>query len=86
MKLYRIQCRYEDLYFDKILSAADDIAALEAFADSVDSGETVGTSEGFYGTNRVYITFEEVDNVSTRTGGEETSVGVQVGSSSIKAG
>ena len=49
MKLYRIQCRYNNIYIDKTLSAADDKAALETFAKGVESGEIKGTDEGFYG-------------------------------------
>ena len=87
MKLYRIQCRYNNIYIDKTLSATDDKAALESFAKGVESGEIKGTDEGFYGLNRVYITFEEVDrNVSTRTSGEEASVGIAVGNPSITTG
>ena len=87
MKLYRIQCRYNNIYIDKTLSAADDKAALESFAKGVESGEIKGTDEGFYGLNRVYITFEEVDrNVSTRTSGEEASVGIAMGNPSITTG
>ena len=87
MKLYRIQCRYDNIYIDKTLLATDDKAALESFAESVESGEIVGVDEGFYGTNRVYLTFEEVDrNVSTRTSGEEASVGIAVGNPSITTG
>ena len=87
MKLYRIQCRYNNIYIDKTLSATDDKAALESFAEGVESGEIVGVDEGFYGTNRVYITFEEVDrDVSTRTSGEEASVGIAVGNPSITTG
>ena len=87
MKLYRIQCRYKNIYLDKILSAADDKAALESFALCVESGEIKKTDEGFYHPDRVFITFEEVDsNVTTRTSSGETSVGVQVGEPSVKTG
>ena len=87
MKLYRIQCRYKNIYIDKTISAKDDKSALESFAKSVESGETEGTDEAFYAPDRVFITFEEVDsNVSTRTSGEETSVGIAVGNPSITTG
>ena len=86
MKLYRIQARYNNLYFDKMLEAEDDAGALEAFSNGVNSGEIVGTDESFYG-ERAYVTFEEVDsNVTTRTSSGETSVGVQVGEPSVKTG
>ena len=87
MKLYRIQCRYKNIYIDKTISAEDDKSALESFAKSVESGETEGTDEAFYAPDRVFITFEEVDrNVSTRTSGEEASVGIAVGNPSITTG
>lgn len=87
MKLYRIQCRYKNIYVDKTLSAEDDKAALESFAKGVESGEIKGADEGFYDPDRVFITFEEVDrNVSTRTSGEEASVGIAVGNPSITTG
>ena len=87
MKLYRIQARYKSIYIDKTLEASDDKAALETFSNGVNSGEITGIDESFYGTDRVYITFEEVDrNVSTRTSGEEASVGIAVGNTSVKTG
>ena len=87
MKLYRIQCRYKNIYVDKTLSAEDDKAALESFAKCVESGEIKSADEGFYDPDRVFITFEEVDrDVSTRTSGEEASVGIAVGNPSITTG
>ena len=69
-----------------MLEAENDRAALEAFANGVDSGEIVGADEGFYG-DRVYITFEEVDrDATTKVNLGETSVGVQVGQQSIGTG
>jgi len=86
MKLYRIQARCNNLYFDKMLEADNDAAALEAFSNGVNSGEIVGADESFY-DKRVYITFEEVDSdVITKTGVGKTSVGVQVGKPSVSTG
>ena len=69
-----------------MLEAENDRAALEAFANGVDSGEIVGADEGFYG-DRVYITFEEVDrDATTKVNLGETSVGVQVGQQSVGTG
>jgi|TARA_Y100000401_G_scaffold101625_1_gene91321 hypothetical protein len=86
MKLYRVQARCKNIYFDKMLEAKDDKAALEAFANGVDSGEIVGADESFYG-NRVYITFEEVDrDATTKVNLGETSIGVQVGQHSVVPG
>ena len=86
MKLYRVQARCKNIYFDKMLEAENDKAALEAFANGVNSGEIVGADESFYG-NRVYITFEEVDrDATTKVNLGETSVGVQVGQQSVGTG
>ena len=86
MKLYRIQARCNNLYFDKMLEADNDAAALEAFSNGVNSGEIVGADESFY-DERVYITFEEVDrDVITTAGVGKTSVGVQVGKPSVGSG
>ena len=83
MKLYRVQARYRMMYFDKMLEAKNDKAALEAFANGVDSGEIVGADESFYGS-RTYITFEEVDrDATTKVNLGETSVGVQVGNTGV---
>jgi len=74
------------MYYDKTLEAKNDAAALESFANGVNSGEIVGADEGFYGS-RVYITFEEVDrDATTKVNLGETSVGVQVGQQSVGTG
>ena len=86
MKLYRVQARCKNIYFDEMLEAENDRAALETFANVVESGEIVGTEEGFYG-NRTYVTFEEVDrDATTKVNLGETSVGVQVGQQSVGTG
>ena len=86
MKLYRVQARCKNIYFDKMLEAKDDRAALDAFANGVESGEIVGTDEGFYG-NQTYVTFEEVNRDGpTKVNLGETSVGVQMGNASVGTG
>ena len=74
------------MYFDKMLEAKNDEAALETFANGVNSGDIKGKEESFYGSNRPMITFEEVDrNVTTTTSVKETSAGVQMGQPGIAA-
>ena len=86
MKLYRVQLRYKDLYFDEIVEADNDKDALVIFSNGIESETFVGADESFYG-DRVYITFEEVDrNVITGASVEKTTVGVQVGKPSIISG
>jgi hypothetical protein len=88
MKLYRIQVKYKNIYVDEILEANDDKAALENFVKKVVSGDvTEKPGAGFEDPNFLFLTFEEVDrNVSTRTSGEEASVGIAVGNPSITTG
>ena len=86
MKLYRVQARYKDMYFNKILEAENDKAALDKFATGVESGEIVGTDEGFFDPNRVFLTFEEVDKKDvklTTSSSGETELGTQMGEASI---
>ena len=86
MKLYRVQARCKNIYFNKTLEAENDRAALDTFANGVESGEIVGADEAFYG-DRVYVTFEEVDrDATTKVNLGETSVGVQVGNQSVGTG
>ena len=86
MKLYRVQARCKNIYFNKTLEAENDRAALDTFANGVESGEIVGADEAFYG-DRVYVTFEEVDrDATTKVNLGEASVGVQVGQPSIGSG
>ncbi len=87
MKLYRVQARYKNMYFNKMLEAENDKAALDAFANGVESGDIIGSDESFYSAGTPRITFEEVDrNVTTTTGVEKTSVGVQMGQQSVGTG
>ena len=86
MKLYRVQAKYKNILLDEMLEAKNDKAALETFANGVESGEIVGADESFYGS-RTYITFEEVDrDATTKVNLGEASVGVQVGQPSIGSG
>ena len=69
-----------------MLEAENDKAALETFANGVESGEIEGADEGFY-SDRTFITFEEVDrNATTKVNIGKTSIGVQVGNPSTGAG
>ena len=69
-----------------MLEAENDRAALDTFANGVESREIVGADEAFYG-DRVYVTFEEVDrDATTKVNLGEASVGVQVGQPSIGSG
>ncbi len=74
------------MYFDKMLEAKNGKAALETFANGVESGDIVGADESVYGS-RTYITFEEVDrDATTKINIGKTSIGVQVGQSGVNAG
>ena len=85
MKHYRIQVKYKNVYLDEIVSADDDKTALECFVKKVDSGEVKeNEGAGFENPNMFFLTFEEVNRDGpTKVNIGETSVGVQMGGSSV---
>ena len=87
MKLYRVQVKYKNMYIDETLEAENDKAALEYLVKKVDSGDvTEREGPGFHDPNVLFLTFEEVDRNATKVNIGETSVGVQMGNTSVSAG
>jgi hypothetical protein len=88
MKLYRVQANYKNIYVDEMLEAESDKAVLEDFVKKVDSGDvTEREGPGFHDPNVLFLTFEEVDRDGTaKVNIGKTSVGVQVGNTSVGAG
>ena len=88
MKLYRVQANYKNIYVDEMLEAENDKAVLEDFVKKVDSGDVIEREgPGFHDPNVLFLTFEEVDrNGTTKVDIGKTSVGVQVGNTSVSAG
>ncbi len=71
-----------------MLEAENDKAALECFVKKVDSGDvTENEGAGFHDPNIFLLTFEEVDrDGTTKVDIGKTSVGVQVGNTSVGTG
>ena len=87
MKHYRIQVKYKNLYIDEIVSADDDKTALECLVKKVDSGEvTENEGAGFENPDMFFLTFEEINRDATKVNIGETSVGVQMGNTSVSTG
>ena len=88
MKLYRVQANYKNIYVDEMLEAESDKAVLEDFVKKVDSGDVAEREgPGFHDPNVLFLTFEEVDRDGTaKVNIGKTSVGVQVGNTSVGAG
>lgn len=88
MKLYRVQAKYKNIYIDEMLEAENDKAVLEDFVKKVDSGDvTEKEGAGFENPDILFLTFEEVDrDATTKVNIGETSIGVQMGQSSIGSG
>jgi len=88
MKLYRVQANYKNIYLNEMLEAENDKAALECFVKKVDSGDvTENEGAGFHDPNIFLLTFEEVDrDGTTKVDIGKTSVGVQVGNTSVGTG
>ena len=75
------------MYVDEIVSAEDDKAALECFVKKVDSGEVKeNEGAGFENPDLFFLTFEEVEQNATEVNIGETSVGVEMGNTSVVAG
>ena len=87
MKLYRVQVKYKNLYIDETLEAENDKAALEYLVKKVDSGDVIEKEgAGFENPDLLFITFEEINRNATKVNIGETSVGVQVGNTSVSTG
>ena len=87
MKLYRVQANYKNIYIDEMLEAENDKAVLEDFVKKVDSGDvTEREGPGFHNPNILFLTFEEINRDATKVNIGETSVGVQMGNTSVSTG
>ena len=87
MKLYRVQVKYKNMYIDETLEAENDKAALEYLVKKVDSGDVIEKEgAGFENPDLLFITFEEINRNATKVNIGETSVGVQVGNTSVGTG
>lgn len=87
MKLYRVQANYKNIYVDEMLEAKNDKAVLEYFVKKVDSGDvTEREGPGFHDPNVLFLTFEEINRDATKVNIGETSVGVQMGNTSVSTG
>jgi len=80
MKTYRFQARSSGSYYDVIVKANTDKEALLGFKKMIDEGTAKpDLNEGFYVTERTFITFEEVKDGTTTTSPGQTKPGSQVG-------
>jgi len=87
MKLYRVQANYKNMYVDEMLEAENDKAALEILVKKVDSGDvTEKEGPGFHNPDILFLTFEEINRDAAKVDIGETSVGVQMGNTSVSTG
>ena len=87
MKLYRVQANYKNIYIDEMLEAENDKAVLEDFVKKVDSGDvTEREGPGFHDPDILFLTFEEINRNAAKVNIGETSVGVQMGNTSVSTG
>ena len=87
MKLYRVQANYKNIYIDEMLEAENDKAVLEDFVKKVDLGDvTEREGPGFHNPDILFLTFEEINRDATKVNIGETSVGVQMGNTSVSTG
>ena len=75
------------MYIDETLEAENDKAALEYLVKKVDSGDVIEKEgAGFENPDLLFITFEEINRNATKVNIGKTSVGVQVGNTSVSTG
>jgi len=75
------------MYIDETLEAENDKAALEYLVKKVDSGDVIEKEgAGFENPDLLFITFEEINRNATKVNIGETSVGVQMGNTSVSTG
>ena len=75
------------MYIDETLEADNDKAALEYLVKKVDSGDVIEKQgAGFENPNLLFITLEEINRNAAKVNIGETSVGVQVGNTSVSTG
>jgi len=87
MKQYRFQCYAAGLYFNSVVNAADDKSAMEGFAQNLNDKKYSVTEDGFgRGFRRPHLTYEELDNGTTKVDSRETSAGVQMGKPGVVTG
>ena len=87
MKQYRFQCYAAGLYFTSVVNAADDQSAINGFAQNLNDNKYSVTEDGFgRGFRRPHLTYEELDNGTTKVDSRETSVGVQMGKPGVATG
>ena len=70
-----------------MLEAENDKAVLEDFVKKVDSGDvTEREGPGFHNPDILFLTFEEINRDATNVNIGKTSVGVQMGNTSVSTG
>jgi len=82
MKQYRFQARVAGLKFDCTVSATSDAEAFDNFANKLNSKDYTVQEESTYRPDRLYLFYEEVEDV-TKVNIGETSVGITVGQQSV---
>ena len=76
MKHYFVQIRYNGKYYNGTLSAENDSEALKLAEKKMKAGELRCLDEDFYNKSRIFITYEEIKNGTSRDGIKEAGTRV----------
>ena len=76
MKHYFVQIRYKGQYFNGTVSAETDGEALSQAEKKMKAGKLQCQGEDFYDKSRIFITYEEIKNGTSRDGIKEARTGV----------
>jgi hypothetical protein len=76
MKHYFVQIRYKGKYFSGTISAKTDDEALSQAEKKMKAGKLRCQDEDFYNKSRIFITYEEIKNGTSRDGIKEAGTRV----------
>jgi|TARA_R100000149_G_C5865841_1_gene130649 hypothetical protein len=86
MKQYLFVARAAGKMIRSTVNAASDENAQEGFVKNLNAGKFSIVDEPLYTPRHIFVTYEELDNGTTKVNIGETSAGSQMGRSSVVTG
>jgi len=87
MKQYRFRCYVAGLEIDSVVNATDDSDAMKGFIENLSNGKFSSEPNSLQrGNDRWVITYEELNNGTTKVDSREASFGVQMGQPGVVTG
>jgi len=87
MKQYRFQCYVAGLKFNSVVNATNDEEAIEGFTENLNNKKYSVQRDGFGGAiHAFHLTYEELENGTTKVDIGEATAGIQMGQPSVVTG